>query len=81
MFASAYGAEAGNLALRTMATAGLYVGGGIARKILPALTNGDFIEAFRAKEPLNALVAQIPVHVILKDEAGLLGAAVVAQRL
>jgi len=81
MFASAYGAEAGNLALRTMATAGLYVGGGIARKILLALTNGDFIEAFRAKEPLNALVAQIPVHVILKDEAGLLGAAVVAQRL
>jgi glucokinase len=81
MFASAYGAEAGNLALRTMATAGVYVGGGIARKILPALTNGDFIEAFRAKEPLNALVAQIPVHVILKDEAGLLGAAVVAQRL
>jgi glucokinase len=81
MFASAYGAEAGNLALRTMATAGIYVGGGIARKILPALTNGDFIEAFRAKEPLSALVAQIPVHVILKDEAGLLGAAVVAQRL
>jgi glucokinase len=81
MFVSAYGAEAGNLALRTMATAGVYVGGGIARKILPALTNGDFIEAFRAKEPLNALVAQIPVHVILKDEAGLLGAAVVAQRL
>jgi glucokinase len=81
MFASAYGAEAGNLALRTMATAGVFVGGGIARKILPALTNGDFIEAFRAKEPLNALVSQIPVHVILKDEAGLLGAAVVAQRL
>jgi glucokinase len=81
MFASAYGAEAGNLALRTMATAGVFVGGGIARKILPALTNGDFIEAFRAKEPLNTLVAQIPVHVILKDEAGLLGAAVVAQRL
>jgi glucokinase len=81
MFASAYGAEAGNLALRTMATTGVFVGGGIARKILPALTNGHFIEAFRAKEPLHALVAQIPVHVILKDEAALLGAAVVAQRL
>jgi len=81
MFASAYGAEAGNLALRTMATAGLYVGGGIARKILPALTNGDFIEAFRAKDPLSGLVAQIPVYVILNDGAGLLGAAVVAQRL
>jgi glucokinase len=81
MFVSAYGAEAGNLALRTMATSGVYVGGGIARKILPAMTNGNFIDAFRAKEPLADLVAQIPVHVILKDEAGLLGAAVVAQRL
>jgi glucokinase len=81
MFASAYGAEAGNLALRTMATAGVYVGGGIARKILPALTDGNFINAFRAKEPLSALVAQIPVHVILNEEAGLLGAAVCAQRL
>jgi glucokinase len=81
MFVSAYGAEAGNLALRTMATAGVYIGGGIARKILPALTTGSFIDAFRAKAPLTELVAQIPVHVILKDEAGLLGAAVVAQRL
>jgi glucokinase len=81
MFVSAYGAEAGNLALRTMATAGVYIGGGIARKILPALTNGNFIEAFRAKAPLSALVAQIPVHVILNEGAGLLGAAVAAQRL
>ena len=81
MFVSAYGAEAGNLALRTMATSGVYVGGGIARKILPAMTNGTFIDAFRAKDPMSALVAQIPVHVILHDGAGLLGAAVAAQRL
>jgi glucokinase len=81
MFVSAYGAEAGNLALRTMATSGVYIGGGIARKILPALTTGAFIDAFRAKAPLTELVAQIPVHVILKDEAALLGAALVAQRL
>jgi len=81
MFVSAYGAEAGNLALRTMATGGVYIGGGIARKILPALTNGNFIDAFRAKEPLSALVARIPVYVILNEEAGLLGAAVSAQRL
>jgi glucokinase len=81
MFASAYGAEAGNLALRTMATGGVYIGGGIARKILPALTNGNFIEAFRAKEPLDGLVAQIPVQVILNDAAGLLGAAVAAQHM
>jgi glucokinase len=81
MFVSAYGAEAGNLALRTMATAGVFIGGGIARKILPAMISGTFIDAFRAKEPLTDLVARIPVHVILNEEAGLLGAAVAAQRL
>lgn len=81
MFVSAYGAEAGNLALRTMATAGVYIGGGIVRKVLPAMTTGSFIDAFRAKEPLSALVARIPVHVILHEGAGLLGAAVCAQRL
>ena len=81
MFVSAYGAESGNLALRTMATAGVYIGGGIAKKILPALTTGSFIEAFRAKAPLTDLVAKIPVRVILNDESGLLGAAVFAQRL
>jgi glucokinase len=81
MFVSAYGAEAGNLALRTMATAGVYIGGGIARKILPALTAGQFMEAFRAKAPMTGLVAKIPVHVILNEQAGLLGAAVSAQRL
>jgi glucokinase len=81
MFVSAYGAEAGNLALRTMATAGVFIGGGIARKILPAMITGTFMDAFRAKEPLTGLVARIPVHVILNEEAGLLGAAVAAQRL
>jgi glucokinase len=81
MFVSAYGAESGNLALRTMATAGVYIGGGIAKKILPALTTGSFIEAFRAKAPMTDLVAKIPVRVILNDESGLLGAAVFAQRL
>lgn len=81
MFVSAYGAEAGNLALRTMATAGVYIGGGIARKILPAMTDGRFMEAFLAKAPLGDLVAKIPVRVILNTDAGLLGAAVCAQRL
>jgi glucokinase len=81
MFVSAYGAEAGNLALRTMATAGVYIGGGIARKILPALTSGSFMEAFLAKAPLTDLLAKVPVHVILNTDAGLLGAAVCAQRL
>jgi glucokinase len=80
MFVAAYGAEAGNLALRTVATAGVYVGGGIAPKILPALESGTFVDAFRDKEPLSAFVATIPIAVILNSEAGLLGAAVHANQ-
>ncbi|MEO5895622.1 MAG: glucokinase [Vicinamibacterales bacterium] len=81
MFISAYGAEAGNLALRCVATAGLYVGGGIAPKILSALESGLFLEAFRAKEPMADLVATVPVSVILNPDAALLGAAARAQYL
>lgn len=76
LFVAAYGAEAGNLALRIVATAGVYVGGGIAPKILSALETGAFVDAFRDKEPLSAFVATIPIAVILNSEAGLLGAAV-----
>lgn len=78
LFVSAYGAEAGNVGLRAVATAGVYVGGGIAPKILPALERGSFLDAFRAKGPMADLMATIPVHVILNDHAGLLGAAVQA---
>jgi glucokinase len=81
MFLSAYGSETGNLALRAMATAGMYVGGGIAPKILPSLETGPFIDAFRAKEPLADLIATIPVSVILNPDSGLLGAAVRAGQL
>jgi glucokinase len=81
MFVSAYGAEAGNLALRTMATSGVYVGGGIAPKILPVLKTGVFMDAFVAKEPMRELLERIPVKVILNSEAGLIGAAVHAQSL
>lgn len=81
LFISAYGAEAGNIALRTVATAGVYIGGGIAPKILPALRAGGFLAAFRDKEPMAHLVATIPVAVILNPDAGLLGAAVRAQEL
>lgn len=81
MFVSAYGAEAGNLGLRVVATAGVYIGGGIAPRILPALQDGRFMEAFRAKAPLDRLVARMPVAVILNKQSGLLGAAVdAAQR-
>lgn len=79
IFVSVYGAEAGNLALRGVATAGVYVGGGMAPKILPLLVGGRFLEAFRDKGTMAPLVGQMPVKVILNPEAGLVGAAVFAQ--
>ena len=81
IFIGAYGAETGNVALRYVATAGVYIGGGIAPKILPALESGLFMDAFRDKEPMAHLVATIPVSVILNPDAGLVGAAVRAQLL
>jgi len=81
MFVDAYGAEAGNLGLRAVATAGVFIGGGIAPKILPALQDGRFMAAFRAKAPMEELVSAMPVHVIVNPDAGLVGAAVAAQAL
>lgn len=81
IFVEAYGAEAGNLALRTMATAGIYVGGGIAGKILPAMTDGSFMRAFVDKGAMRTLLERVPVHIILNADAGLLGAAVHAATL
>jgi glucokinase len=81
MFVSAYGSETGNLALRGVATGGVYVGGGIAPKILPLMQRGDFIDAFRSKPPMDDLLARVPVKVILNQEAGLLGAAVYANEM
>ena len=78
IFVSVYGAEAGNLALRSVATAGVFVGGGIAPKVLAALESGLFMDAFRSKPPMADLLATIPVYVILNPHAGLLGAAVYA---
>jgi glucokinase len=78
MFVSAYGAEAGNAALRGLALSGVYVAGGIAPKILPALRTGVFMDAFLAKAPMRDLLSKIPVKVILNPEAGLLGAAACA---
>lgn len=81
IFISVYGAETGNLALRGVATAGVYVGGGMAPKILPALQDGRFMEAFRAKGVMSDLLQQMPVKVILNPESGLVGAAVYAQEM
>ena len=81
MFVSLYGAEAGSLGLRGVATSGVYIGGGMAPKILPALQDGRFMEAFRAKGVMAELVAGMPVKVILNPESGLLGAAVYAREM
>ena len=81
LFVSAYGAEAGNIGLRCMATAGVYVGGGIAPKILPVLEAGSFLEAFRDKEPMAHLLATMPLSIILNPDTGLIGAAVHAQQM
>ena len=78
LFVEAYGAAAGNMALRSVSTGGLYVGGGIAPKILPALSDGRFMRAFLAKPPLDPMLGAMPVKVILNPESGLLGAAVFA---
>lgn len=78
LFAGALGAEAGNLALRALATGGVFIGGGIAPDILPVLQSPMFVDAFRRKAPMTALLTRIPVHVILNDQAGLVGAAVAA---
>lgn len=78
LFVSLYGAEAGNLALKFLATGGVYVAGGIAPKILPLLQQATFMDAFTAKGRLSGLVRSMPVNVVLDDKAALYGAAYVA---
>jgi glucokinase len=79
IFAAAYGAEAGNIALKVLASGGMYLGGGIAPKILKTLQDGAFTEAFLDKGRLSALLQSIPVRVILDDTCALLGAAAFAE--
>jgi glucokinase len=79
-FASVYGAVASDVALALMATEGVYLGGGIAPKMLERLRGASFERAFLDKEPMRALVETIPVHVILDDRCALLGAALSAAR-
>jgi glucokinase len=81
LFVAAYGSEAGNLGMRGVATAGVYIGGGIAPKILPLLQRGAFMDEFRAKPPMEEMLARMPVRVILNAEAGLIGAAVYANEM
>lgn len=75
MFVSSYGAEAGNLALKGKAIGAVYVGGGIAPKMLNKLKDGTFMRAFNDKGRYRDLVSSIPVYVVLNDKAALRGAA------
>ena len=81
IFVSAYGAEAGNLALKGLATGGVYLTGGIAPKLLKMLEGGAFLRSFRDKGRLSRVVDRVPVHVVLDQEIPLRGSAYVAQRL
>jgi glucokinase len=81
LFLTAYGAASGNLAMTCMATHGVYLGGGIPPKILPAFENGLFMDAFLGKWPMEDLMRSIPVSIILNDQSGLLGAAVFASEM
>jgi len=74
-FVSILGAEAGNLALKVLASGGVYLGGGIPPRILPALEQQRFMEAFQRKGRMSDLLARVPVHVILNPKVALLGAA------
>jgi glucokinase len=79
MFVSAYGAEAGNLALKVLSVGGLYIGGGIAPRILEKLKDGTFMKAFTDKGRLSQLLINMPVRVILEPRAAQLGAAAYAE--
>jgi glucokinase len=80
MFAVIYGAVAGNVALQLKAIAGVYVGGGIAPKIIDKLKDGSFMKAFTDKGRLSSLLEAVPVRVIMNDETALLGSARVAAK-
>src|SRR5262249_39725385 len=75
LFVEVYGAEAGNLALKIKATAGVYLGGGIAPKILAKLKERRFFESFVSKGRMQPLLERVPIRVIMNDRAPLLGAA------
>ena len=79
LFVEIYGAEAGNLALKLMATGGVYLGGGIPPRILDKLGDGSFMRAFVAKGRFADLLSGIPVRVILNDRTALMGAALAAE--
>lgn len=80
LFVDIYGAQAGNLALTVMPRGGLYLAGGIASKNQPLFSDGRFMQAFLAKGRMKSLLEAIPVYLIRSNEAGLRGAALLAQK-
>jgi glucokinase len=75
LFVQIYGAAAGNLALTFKSVGGLYIGGGVAPKIIEKLKDGTFMKAFQDKGRMSSLVGSIPVNIILDDKTALYGAA------
>lgn len=80
MFCRIYGAEAGNLALTCLASGGVYIAGGIARKILLILSRGGFRKAFETKGRMEKVLKHIPTYVVTSPQLGLFGAALIARR-
>lgn len=81
MFVAIYGAQAGNLALTLLASGGVYVAGGIAPKIIAGLKRGGFVRAFNDKGRFSALTQHIPIRVVMNQNVGLMGAALLASRM
>lgn len=81
LFISAYGAEAGNLALKLLPYGGLYVSGGIAAKNLALIQRGEFMQAFLQKGRVSHLLKRVPVHVVLNPRVGLIGASLYAAQM
>jgi len=79
MFTTSYGAEAGNMALKVLAVGGMYLGGGIAPKILKTMQSGPFMQAFTDKGRLSDLLVKTPVRIILESRCALMGAAAYAE--
>jgi glucokinase len=78
LFVTVYGAEAGNLALRAVATGGLYLAGGIAPRMVERFRDGRFLEAFLGKGRYRTLLERVPVHLVTNTRVGLLGALALA---
>ncbi len=81
IFVEAYGAEAGNQALKLLSYGGLYIAGGIAAKILPLMEEGSFLRSFALKGRMRSLMERVPVQIVLNPQVGLIGAALCASRL